>query len=235
MRYIHLGLGTALSFFAFSPLQATCPTLDLKTLPTAACATESSPYRTGSLAKVTYSAKTPCPAQIGLRKWAQGLVSKKTYEGTMVGNVTPGAFTCTYTLDNQWRKALNTQDKELHFDGALPTAKHVTYLNAPLVGFTCPSLDSTMIDMIKNRESVKYPSIKETSFIYTLQPRAISTDSHVTHLVGKIFGSNHSSLPKLASAKAKITKDFEMTCRYEHKTGGEKQDLILIGSSKGNH
>ena len=234
-----LCLGTALTLFPGSPLQATCPTLDLKTLPTAACATENNPFKASKpmkknkISQVTFISKSTCPSQIGLRKLLQGVFKgAKEYKGE-VRSITPGAFTCTYELNDQWKNALNTKDKELHLDGTLPTTQHVNYLNVPLVGFTCPVLDSTMIDTIKRKQKMELSSTKQTNFTYTLQPRELSIDSKLTHVLGS--GSNNSSLPKLTSGNAKITKDYEITCRYEHKTGGEKQELILVGSSKGTH
>ncbi len=40
--------------------------------------------------------------------------------------------------------------------------------------------------------------------------------------------------PIKATEKAKIVKDFEITCNYTHKTGGNEQIATIVGSMKVN-
>lgn len=232
-----LGAALSLSCSSLYAGEATCPTLDLKTLPVAACAIEKNVYKTAPLSKISYIAKTPCPSQIGLKKLLQGVFKgAKEYPGTMI-NSTPGSFTCTYKLDEGWKKALNTTDNEVHLDGVLPTTQHVSYLNAPMVGFSCPSLKKDMVTALKGKQEIKYPSTKDPSFVYTVRARPVTPvaiTSDPKKFLSNKFTGNDSNLSVLASPKAKITKDFEITCRYDHKTGGDKQELILVGSSRGN-
>ena len=219
--------------------EATCPTLDLKTLPVAACATAKAPYRTAPLSKISYIATTPCPTQIGLKKLLQNVFKgSKNYPGT-VTNSTAGSFTCSYKLTDEWKKVLNVSDDVLFLDGTLPSANHVSLLNVPMAGFTCPALETKMIDSIKQSKKMEFEKrfSDGTTLTYALQARRLTTASQATHLFTNL-GLNTPDLSKLtsikASDKAKITKDFKMTCRYEHKTGGVKQELILEGSSMGN-
>ncbi len=236
-----LSLGTALllSCATLRAGEATCPTLDLKTLPVAACATAKAPYRTAPLSKVTYIATTPCPTQIGLKKLLQNVFKgSKNYPGT-VTNTTAGSFTCSYKLTDEWKKVLNVSDDVLFLDGTLPSANHVSFLNVPMAGFTCPALETKMIDHIRQSKKMEFEKkfSDGTTLTYALQARRLTTASQTTHLLTNLR-LNTPDLSKLtlikASDKAKITKDFKMTCRYEHKTGGEKQELILEGSSMGN-
>ncbi len=244
MRYkslTFLGLGTALllSCASLHAGDATCPTLDLKTLPVAACATAKAPYRTAPLSKISYYAKTPCPTQIGLKKLLQNVFKgSKDYPGT-VTNATAGSFTCSYKLTDEWKKVLNVSDEMLFLDGTLPSANHVSFLNVPMAGFTCPALETKLIEYIKQSKKMEFEKkfSDGTMLTYALQARRLTTASQATHFLTNLR-LNTPDLSKLtsikASDKAKITKDFEITCRYEHKTGGEKQELILAGSSKGN-
>lgn len=232
---LSLGIASLISHSSSHAEEAPCPALDLKSLPVAACSTADKPYKTGPLSKVSFIATTPCPSGIGLKKTLQNIFKgEKKYPGTVVTSLA-GTFACSYPLDDAWKNAFHTEDSVLYLDGSLPTIDHVNYLDAPMVGFSCPKLEKSMIDALKQKKQIDY-SLKNSStqLTYTLKLRAFNNKSQIHEYINKVFKSDTSQLPTIASSKAQITRDFEIACQYEHKTGGNKQTLKLLGSSKGN-
>ena len=212
------GLGVA------SANTADCPRIPLNELSTAACSTKQAPYITGKLAKVKFYATTPCPGgAVGLRKWLQSFKGGKEYTAQSETS-NPGEVSCTYKLDESWKKALNTTDAELILSASLPTRAHVNYLEVAFVGLKCPVLTfplakaGTIVSEKKN----------DPKLTYTFTAQELKGGTALGRL--KNFAGKTPQVPDL-HGKMTITKNFTMTCKYIYHPSKVETVLELEGSS----
>lgn len=206
---------------------AQCPTLNLSTLPKAACANTSSPFKTGPLSKMNYVASTPCPSGIGLRKGLQSAFKgKKDYPGTM-SHSTPGQIACVYNLTPDWRNALVTTDTHLKIVAQITNPDQVNHL-APAV---CPQLASENIDELKDpRQEITIEGVRKEGLAYHFRAGKLQSAGAGAHVKG-FFGGAPKNLPVL-KGQLEISKPFQMECQYQHNTGGKPTTLTLVGTQK---
>lgn len=214
--------------FSTPIIAGNCPSITVKDLSKAACSSKSAPFSTGALSEVKFYATTPCPTGIGIAKKFQSFFkdSDKEYP-PKEKDVKPGEAKCTYSLDDTWKRELNTESSELILTVSFPTREHANYWYAPMVGMKCPTLSKESVSDIKKN---KFVLIKERDPKLTYQ-------FLVGPLVsGGISGSLSGSLSKLTQktpalsslqGKPMVSKKFEATCQYTHHTGGKESLLEL--------
>lgn len=201
---------------------ADCPTLDLKTLPKAACATEENPYKTGPLSRMSYVSRTPCPSGVGLRKMLQGMFKgPKSYPGYSMG-ITPGMVTCTYRLEEDWQKRLGVTNQQLVLKAQITKPGQVNYLGS----LKCPVLGENEAEIIKQKEAIELTSTRDESISYSFTPSKLQQAGTISRIKNVVSGKQN--IGKL-NGILKVIEPFRQHCEYQHKTGGSPMTLLLEG------
>ncbi len=201
-----------------------CPTLNLKTLPSASCATQESAFKTGPLSQMTYVSQTPCPRGVGVRKALQRTFQgKKDYAGVEQSR-TDGIVACTYGLSSEWRKVLATNSPALQLTAPIQSTTQVNHLAQAV----CPDITGADVSGISSSgiisvmESTRDPNAK---FTFQSQPlRGAGIGANI-----KALFSSHRNLPSL-KGKMSVVKSFSHVCQYKHNTGGSPVVLLLEGN-----
>lgn len=211
-----------------SAYASSCPTLSIDELPKAACSTKQKPFTTGSLASVKFYATSSCPTGIGLAKGIQSVFKdgKKTY-APVKENTIAGEATCKYTLNDAWKTELNTKSSELILTVAFPTRQHANYWYAPMVGMKCPVLSDESVPEIKQK-SLEFESKKDSKLNYVFKVSPLVSAGLSGSLSGGFakLTQGKTTLPLLQGTQ-QVTKQFEASCTYQHKTFGKETTFEL--------
>lgn len=221
--------GGTLMFCAASIANAECPKLTLDTLPKALCAQNMSFMSSNMSYTSNESTKDTCQStakKVGIFKTIQGIFKgEKEYAGEE--SITqPGKVSCIYTLPENWKKSLKTDDANFTIVATLKTP--VTY-GLSGVGGTAPSL-CPMID---------YNALKNLKDGHTMEVKRSALSGGQTFewgLQGTIktktlafAGPTPAPAEKVAGA-FKMEQPLIQACTYTYKPGGVVTKFTLTGT-----
>ncbi|MBX3487698.1 MAG: hypothetical protein KF798_07340 [Candidatus Paracaedibacteraceae bacterium] len=220
-------LGIVLGLFLYNSATmaagSACPTLNLKTLPSASCATSGSAFKTGPLSQMSYTSQTPCPRQVDMRKKLQRVFQgKKDYPGQETKRQ-DGIVACHYNLSPEWQKVLATNSPALQLTAPIQSTTQVNHLAQAV----CPNITSADVSGISSAgiisvmESTRDPNAK-----FTFQSKPLTGAGIGANL--KAFFSSHKNLPSL-KGQMSVAQPFSHICEYQHNTGGSPVKLLLEG------
>jgi hypothetical protein len=206
-----------------------CPVLTLDTLPKAACSTTKKPFKEDEDSRISYYNETPpksCKLNfLGLKKMFQKwFKNEKSYHATDE-SVHAGEATCSYKLDADWKKYLNTEEDFLFLIESVKSPDQANDL-------FCPSL---------TQEDITDNLLQQTSGLTFTSRSNIQHEFKVVFpkakggLKGAFSGLTKNlkkhTLRDLTQKNLTITKPFHMECTYEYHSGSKPQSFTLIGST----
>jgi hypothetical protein len=222
-------LGSVLILCVGSLAHAECPKLTLDTLPKALCAKNVSFMSSNMSYTSSESTKETCASdatKVSIFKTLQGIFKgQKEYSGEET-ITQPGKMSCTYTLPENWKKSLKTDDATFTI---VSTLKTPVTSGLSGVGGTAPSLCP----------QIDYAALKDLKDGHTMEVKRSTLAGGQTfewNLQGKIntktlaFAGQEPSTSEKLAGTFKVEQPLIQSCTYTYKPSGVVTKFTLTGT-----
>jgi hypothetical protein len=221
--------GGVLIFCAASIARAECPKLTLDTLPKALCAKDMSFMSSNMSYTSSESTKDNCTStakKTGILKTLQGIFKgSKEYSGEEKIQQS-GKVSCTYTLPENWKKSLKTDDANFSVVATLntPVTSGLSGVGGSAPSL-CPSLDYNALKNLMNGQTLE---VKRSAIA--------GGQTFEWGLQGKIKTKTLAFAGPTPAPAEKVTGTFKMeqpliqACTYTYHPGGVATKFTLTGT-----